>query len=95
LTFKSGVYEGAFVGGVRVGRGLMKYTDGSSYDGDWKDDKRHGSGKLQSTVGVYEGDWKADCREGKGVMKFTNGDVYDGHWSSDKVQIIIMMMMRQ
>jgi len=67
----------------------MKYSDGSVYEGDWKDDKRHGTGKYTSSLGTYEGEWSHDQRNGKGIMRYANGDVYEGSWSADRVRLYL------
>ena len=39
------VYEGDFVGGKKEGRGKKLYFNSDDYyDGEWKDDKKHGQG---------------------------------------------------
>ena len=60
------------------------------YDGDWKDDQRHGHGQqeivdenLQRQMGyyLYDGDWINDKRHGRGEMtiKSSDGDfVFEG-----------------
>ncbi len=52
-------YEGYKKNGLRNGRGKFFYQDGGFYDGNWKDDKMHGFGRLFSNFGVlvYDGNW--------------------------------------
>lgn len=46
----------------------MNWDDGCKYDGDWKDDVRHGKGTFEYTNGdKYEGDWADDIQHGKGT----------------------------
>lgn len=46
----------------------MNWDDGCKYDGDWKDDVRHGKGVFEYTNGdKYEGDWADDIQHGKGT----------------------------
>ena len=64
----------------------MKYTD-SYYEGEWKNDKKNGKGKMTWIDGkrkgdVYEGEFKDDYFHGKGVYIWLNGDVYDGEWNN-------------
>jgi hypothetical protein len=55
------------------------------YEGDLKDGKRHGKGKMIYNNGdVYEGDWKEGKRHGKGKMIYNEGDVYEGEWKKGK-----------
>ncbi|KNC48087.1 CMRP Flagellar component [Thecamonas trahens ATCC 50062] len=66
---------------VRHGTGVHRYTNGSVYEGEWKDDKRDGRGKLVSASGeVYEGEWKADKRHGFGKHVYADGRAYVGPW---------------
>ena len=45
----------------------MTYKNGSIYDGQWKDDKRHGDGKMIYYNGyIYEGEFENDVRHGQG-----------------------------
>jgi hypothetical protein len=38
------------------------------YEGDWKNDKRHGKGSLSYNNGDrYEGEWKDNLRDGEGT----------------------------
>jgi hypothetical protein len=51
------------------------------YEGELKDGKRHGQGKMTYKNGViYEGEWKDGKIEGKGKMTYKNGDIYEGEW---------------
>ena len=38
------VYEGSFLHDVKHGKGVMRWSDGASYDGDWQRDRPHGQG---------------------------------------------------
>ena len=47
---------------------VSNLTDGSLYEGQWKDDKAHEHGRYYHANGAtYEGDWECDkqhgCRE--------------------------------
>jgi hypothetical protein len=39
-----GVYMGIFVNGKKCGTGMMKFSDGEEYVGEWEDDLMHGMG---------------------------------------------------
>jgi len=70
------------------------WETGSSYTGDWKDNKKHGYGTFISSSGTkYEGDWEENKRTGKGTLwvKEENGGsksflrkVYRGSWLDNK-----------
>lgn len=54
----------------------MNWDDGSKYDGDWKDDVRHGKGVFEYTNGdKYDGDWADDIQHGKVLITFTRATV--------------------
>jgi hypothetical protein len=60
---------------------VKDYPDGSSYDGDMEDGRRHGQGTLTySDGGLYEGEWRNDMRHGHGTNTWSNGQEYVGHW---------------
>ena len=57
------------------------------YEGEWKDDKKHGQGKVTYSDGaVYEGEWKDGERHGQGKVTYSGGKgkVYEGEWKHDK-----------
>jgi len=55
------------------------YEDGSVYIGEWKNERRSGSGKLVEKDGtVYEGEWRNDIPYGYGKKTFSNGTYYIG-----------------
>ena len=40
------------------GIGMYEYSDGSVYDGEWRDGKRHGIGTMKYEDAIYEGEWQ-------------------------------------
>ena len=73
-----GTYDGAVdENGNRMGQGRMIYIDGTSYEGDFEDDKYHGNkGTYRWSDGdVHEGSWKEGKRHGKGVFHSADGSV--------------------
>ncbi|MBR4244251.1 MAG: hypothetical protein IKQ14_02515, partial [Candidatus Methanomethylophilaceae archaeon] len=90
--FKDGLYEGIIINGKREIKGIMKYRNGSIYEGQWKNDKRHGRG-LYATQNynnpnikgiLYEGEFNNDKIEGYGIGKYSSGDQYEGEWKNDQ-----------
>jgi hypothetical protein len=54
---------------------------GDVYHGGWKDDKKHGKGRLlYSNDAVYEGDFVEGKKHGSGILIFINDDKYEGEW---------------
>jgi len=51
------------------------------YEGDWRDGKKSGKGKLSWFVGdFYEGDWLEGKRHGFGVFSWADGARFEGEW---------------
>jgi hypothetical protein len=67
-------------------KSVLTYNNGNVYEGQLKNDKKHGKGKMTYQISdenrvynVYEGNWEYDTfKEGK--MTYANGDVYEGKW---------------
>lgn len=53
---------------MKNGHGILYFKDGGHYEGEWKDDKMHGFGKLYYENGkiAYEGHWDNDEFNGQG-----------------------------
>ena len=64
------------------GSGIFVYDNGDCYEGDNKENVRHGQGLMHyKTWGEkYNGSWVKDNRVGKGVLSFNNGDIYTGEF---------------
>ena len=70
---------------TRIMKGGMKvkYKSGIKYDGDIKDGKANGKGKMTWTDGsVYVGEFKDDRWHGRGKMVWANGEVYVGEFKN-------------
>ena len=65
---------------MRNGHGKFYYQEGSYYDGQWKDNKMHGQGKLYYSNGAlaYEGQWYMDEFHGLGKVYNDNCLITDG-----------------
>jgi len=62
---------------------ICNYADGSEYQGEWQDGKRHGTGTYISPTGTrYEGEWENDGASGHGVCHYADGMKYDGQFES-------------
>ena len=61
------------------------FSDGTEYDGEWKDGKKHGQGILICYDGaMYEGEWKEGKPNGQGTETRSNGKKYEGEWKNGK-----------
>jgi len=73
---------------VRHGFGYYVYPDGALYVGMWKNDKRHGYGRIifgedDPTQAYYEGDFKKNDYEGHGKFVWESGTEYEGEVEDD------------
>ena len=64
----------------------IEYEDGSVYEGEIKDGKRHGRGSWTGPDGKkYEGEWKDNKRHGRGTYTFSDGAKYEGEYQDGKL----------
>lgn len=55
------------------------------YEGEWRDDVKHGKGSLYYENGdKFEGQFARGQRSGYGVMEYANGDKYEGDWKLNR-----------
>eukprot|EP00911_Craspedida_sp_UC1_P002268 UC1_evm1s1721 len=70
----------------RNGFHKVTYGNGSVYEGEWKNGKKHGRCKETWSDGtVYEGEWKDDKRHGRGKYTFASGNVYEGEFKDNNM----------
>jgi len=63
----------------------MKWKNGDSYDGEWKNGKKNGYGVYVSEDGqIYEGYWVDNRKEGQGKEVDPDGNIYEGEWKHDE-----------
>lgn len=61
------------------------YPDGSRYEGEWKNEKRHGYGIWTRPDGTkYAGEWIEGKPDGLGMLNNADGSVYNGEWKAGK-----------
>ena len=80
-------YQGEWIEGtnIRQGYGIQIWSDGSKYEGWWRDNKANGRGRLIHADGdVFEGEWKDDKAHGYGVYSHLDGAKYEGTWKEDR-----------
>uniref|UniRef100_A0A665UNW0 Alsin Rho guanine nucleotide exchange factor ALS2 a n=1 Tax=Echeneis naucrates TaxID=173247 RepID=A0A665UNW0_ECHNA len=82
--FKDAHYHGSWLGGRVHGRGTMKWPDGRTYKGNFKNGQEDGYGeciipnKVLNKPDSYQGNWKDGKIHGFGKYKYANGEVYEG-----------------
>jgi hypothetical protein len=61
------------------------YPDGSRYEGEWKDNVRHGYGVWNRPDGTrYVGEWRENKPDGYGALTGPDGATYAGTWKAGK-----------
>eukprot|EP00929_Paragymnodinium_shiwhaense_P069249 TRINITY_DN34936_c0_g1_i1.p1 TRINITY_DN34936_c0_g1~~TRINITY_DN34936_c0_g1_i1.p1 ORF type:complete len:362 (+),score=65.70 TRINITY_DN34936_c0_g1_i1:116-1201(+) len=89
-------YEGQFHYGKRHGSGTYRdfvstngnsssgNSSGSTYHGEWQEDKKHGRGIALWDDGTrYDGQYEQDHMQGTGSLRLPSGAVYEGDFSHD------------
>ncbi len=72
---------GCIKGNCTLGIGTYAYADGSKYEGQFKDGKRHGWGAFYYHNGdKYVGDFNLNFEEGHGTIYYQNGQLAKGSW---------------
>ena len=85
-----GTYQGAIQRkGAEVKRnGSGAYQDTNvAYEGGWKDDQLHGTGKLRflASNSAYDGGFYEGKFDGTGTFKWATGAVYVGQWRANRM----------
>lgn len=75
-------YIGSFQYNVQSGAGLMRYRDGSTYQGQWRNSQPQGIGELQSAHFVYRGEFVSGRYEGQGELYYPDGCWYKGRFKA-------------
>ncbi len=78
-------YVGEVMSKMANGYGVAVLESGSRYEGEWKNNMRHGKGHFFWNDGQhYKGNYLNDKRDGYGVYYWENGDRYEGEWKNDQ-----------
>ena len=84
---ESAVYSGQMIKDtdIKQGFGIMRWPDGTVYEGLWMNNLYNGRGKLYHASGdLYEGEFVDDMAQGFGIYRHANGSKYVGYWNQDK-----------
>jgi hypothetical protein len=85
---KEVLYSGEWVDGKMsgVGRYYFPNSGGANYEGDFRENSRHGRGTYTLPSGAkYEGEWCNNLRHGRGTFLWADGlSSYEGQWVEDK-----------
>ncbi|KAL7792474.1 hypothetical protein V8C37DRAFT_410013 [Trichoderma ceciliae] len=67
------------------GKGIMRYNDGSVYEGQWENGQYSGTGKYTTKDEEYVGTWSNGLKVGRGRLSIGGGwRIYDGWFEADK-----------
>lgn len=66
------------------GYGVYKWKDGSQYEGNFLNGKKHGKGKYKDiNGGYYDGMWKNGKKHGKGILKLAEfEEIINWEWKN-------------
>lgn len=86
IEFSDGSFQGEIdKKGKKQGKGIYVWHDGSTYEGDFKNDSRHGNGYFKWSNGEsYKGDYFEDSRTGEGIYRWPDGSYYEGSFLNGK-----------
>ncbi|XP_051872170.1 alsin isoform X3 [Pristis pectinata] len=86
---KEATYEGRWLAGKPHGKGVLRWPDGRSYSGDFKNGLEDGYGELIVPCKAlkkndhYQGHWKEGKMHGHGIYKYATGEVYEGSFQDN------------
>ena len=67
------------------GQGTLTYSDGTLYQGSFKNHKKHGQGTITTPNGnKYSGEWQNDIKQGQGNLILSDGKKYIGQFKAGK-----------
>lgn len=80
------IYEGIFLGEFKNGKGAIQYSDGSNFEGEWRNFKKEGEGYLVYPNGdFFKGNFHNDLLHGNGEMHLRSQKlIIQGHWKDSK-----------
>ena len=64
------------------GLGIMRWADGTSYEGEWRQGLMQGTGiEVYTDGGVYSGQFHGNSRHGIGLYAFADGQAFAGQFN--------------
>ncbi|XP_015214850.2 alsin isoform X1 [Lepisosteus oculatus] len=86
---KEATYEGRWLAGKPNGKGVLKWPDGRTYTGTFKNGLEDGYGeyiipnKSLNKNDHYQGHWKEGKMHGYGIYRYATGEVYEGSFQDN------------
>ncbi|XP_030636935.1 alsin [Chanos chanos] len=87
--FKEATYEGRWLAGKPHGRGAIRWPDGRTYTGTFKNGLEDGFGdyivpnKSLNKTDHYQGYWKEGKMHGFGIYRYATGEMYEGSFQDN------------
>ena len=69
---------------IREGVGILTYSDGDKYVGEWKDGQKNGQGTMTWKGLKYVGEYKDGKQHGQGTKTYSDGEKYVGEWKDGR-----------
>ena len=85
------IHDGLWKDGFAEGHGIVTYSRGQKYEGNFEKGNREGKGCYETKNWVYNGDWKKNKMEGEGIMEWKrednslDGRKYEGPWLNGRM----------
>ena len=80
-----GQADAEMLAGKLDGKVSIKWSDGLSYNGEYKNGQKNGNGFQKWSNGMtYDGEWKDNNFDGQGTFTEQSGSVYKGGWKNGK-----------
>ncbi|WP_054026459.1 MORN repeat-containing protein [Bacillus sp. FJAT-28004] len=77
-------FQGQVCNGVKSGKGVYRWSDGTKYTGQWHLDTEYGFGIKEYANGDrYQGEWKEGLFHGNGVYEWHDGTRFEGKWEDN------------
>lgn len=88
MEYQDGIiYEGETLNGQPHGQGLLTWSTGSYYNGQFEFGDIHGYGTMIYDGGsVYEGDFYYGVMQGQGTIQWPDGIYYHGEFHNDEIE---------
>jgi len=83
--FKDCKYLGEFSNGKLHGRGMLIYTHGRLYEGEFSQNTHHGMAvETYPNKDRYVGQFERGYKNGRGTYYYANGEIYEGDFKDNK-----------